>query len=64
MIPSAPGVFFTLEELLVLFPLLKKNEDLLSNNERQLLVKVEKTLYEHLSIADIESRFGGAIEYT
>jgi len=60
--PSA-GINFTLEELLVLFSLLKKNEALLNAKERRLLVKIEKSLYEHLSIADIENRLGGAIGY-
>ena len=54
----------TLEELLVLFPLLKRNEGLLSIKERQLLVKIEKKLYEHLSIEEIEGRLGGAIVCT
>ena len=47
-------MILTMEELLTLFPLLKKNEDLLSIKERQLLVKIEKELYEHLSIEEIE----------
>ncbi|MCL1814945.1 MAG: hypothetical protein FWG27_03875 [Treponema sp.] len=62
-IVQGEGIFFTLEELLVLFPLLKKNEPLLSDKERQMLVKIEKIIYEHLSIAEIESRLGGTIEY-
>ena len=61
---SKPGIFINMEELLVLFPLLKKNEDRLSGKERQILVKIEKELYEHLSIAEIEARLGGSIEYT
>lgn len=52
------GIFLTLEELLILFPLLKRNEALLHNAERQLLVKIEKQVYERLSIADLESRLG------
>ena len=58
------GVFLSLEELMVLFPLLKKSEALLNNKERRLLVKIEKNLYEHLSIAEIERYLGGTIEYT
>jgi len=54
----------TLEELLVLFPLLKKNEALLSIKERQILVKIEKKLYQQLSIEEIEDRLGGAIVCT
>jgi hypothetical protein len=57
------GTFFSFEELLILFPLLKKNEALLSNQERTILVKIEKTLYEHLSIAEMENRLGGKTEY-
>jgi hypothetical protein len=45
----------TLDELLTLFPLLKKNEEHLSGKERIILAKIEKTLYEHLSIEEIES---------
>ena len=44
-----------MEELLILLPLLKKNEAYLSNKERQILVKIEKKLYEYLSIEEIES---------
>ena len=62
ILPS--GVYLTLEELSILFPLLKKSEALLNNKERQILVKIEKKLYEHLSIADIENRLGGPVEYT
>lgn len=57
------GVYLSLDDLLVLLPLLKKNEDRLSGKERQLLVRIEKKLYEHLSIADIESRLGGSHGY-
>jgi hypothetical protein len=56
---SLRGIFLTQEELLTLFSLLKRNEALLKNTERQLLVKIERELYEHLSIADLESRLGG-----
>ncbi|MCL1929238.1 MAG: hypothetical protein FWG07_10675 [Treponema sp.] len=54
----------TLEELLVLFPLLKKNEALLNIKERQILVKLEKKLYEQLSIEEIEDRLGETIVCT
>lgn len=43
------------EEIMVLFPLLKKNETTLSARERNILVRIEKILYEHLSIEEIES---------
>ena len=54
----------TLEELMVLLPLLKKNEANLSGKERQLLVKIEREVYEHLSIEEIETRLGGTIVCT
>jgi hypothetical protein len=54
----------TLDELLVLFPLLKKNEENLNSKERIILAKMEKTLYEHLSIEEIENRLGGTIACT
>ena len=44
----------TIDELLILLPLLKKNEEHLNVKERQILVKIEKALYEHLSIEEIE----------
>ena len=52
--------YLSLEELVLLFPIIKKNESYLSCQERQVLVKIEKILYEKLSIAEIESRLGGA----
>jgi len=54
----------TIEDILVLFPLLKKNEEHLSRKERNILIRLEKTLYEHLSIEEIESRLGGTIAWT
>ena len=57
------GAFLSLEELLILLSLFKKNEALLSRQERQILVKIEKILYEHLSIEEIEKRLGGIGEY-
>ena len=56
------GPFLNLEELLILFPFLKKNETLLDNDQLKVLIKIEKTLYEHLSIAEIENKLGGAVE--
>ena len=52
-------LFLSLEELLLLFPVIKKNESHLSNQERRVLVKIEKILYEKMSIAEIENRLGG-----
>ncbi|MDR2071995.1 MAG: hypothetical protein LBP60_00990 [Spirochaetaceae bacterium] len=60
------GAFFSLEELLAIFPRLKQSEDTLSVPERSFLYRVEKTLYQHLSIQDIEKSIahtlGGSIE--
>ena len=52
------GIFLTLEELSTLFPLLKKNEPLFTGKERRLFTKIEKKLYDHLSIAELENSFG------
>jgi hypothetical protein len=60
------GAFFSLEELLAIFPRLKQSEEILTVPERSFLRRVEKTLYQHLSIQDIEKsiahRLGGFIE--
>ena len=61
---NAAGVILSLEECAILLPLLKKNEARLNTKERELLSKIEKNLYEHLSIADIEKYLGGTIEYS
>jgi hypothetical protein len=43
------------EELRVLFPLLKGIEARMTGAERALLLRVEKALYEQLSIREIEN---------
>ncbi|MDR0628933.1 MAG: hypothetical protein LBG24_04725 [Treponema sp.] len=48
------GMFFTFKELTVLFPRLKKAENTLLPAEREVLLKIERTLYEQLSIQDVE----------
>ncbi|MDR2143718.1 MAG: hypothetical protein LBP29_05060 [Treponema sp.] len=48
------GVFFTLDELLAIFPRLKHVEAVLKKDERAVLIRMEKVLYEHLSINEIE----------
>jgi hypothetical protein len=57
------GLFLTLEELSVLFPWIKKNEAFMDVRERQLLSRIERTLYEHLSIEEIENRLRGSAGY-
>ncbi|MDR2796991.1 MAG: hypothetical protein LBB80_01480 [Treponema sp.] len=48
------GVFFTFNELKVIFPRLKKRENTLLPAERDILLKIERTLYNQLSIQDVE----------
>jgi hypothetical protein len=48
------GVFLTLNELLAVFPRLKRLEAVLEKDERVVLIKMEKVLYEYLSISEIE----------
>ncbi|MDR2048258.1 MAG: hypothetical protein LBP69_02260 [Treponema sp.] len=50
------GAFFTLNELLAVFPRLKHLEAVLKKDERAVLIKMEKVLYGHLSINEIEKR--------
>jgi hypothetical protein len=50
------GAFFTLNELLAVFPRLKRIEAVLEKDERAVLLKIEKVLYERLSIGEIERR--------
>lgn len=49
------GVFLTLDDCVILFPRLKENEASLSNEERLILLKIEKILYGSLSIEEIET---------
>jgi hypothetical protein len=53
---NSAGLFLTLEELSALFPWLQKNEDRMDIRERQVLNRIERTLYEHLSIDEIENQ--------
>jgi hypothetical protein len=48
------GIFFTFNELKTVFPWLKKRENTLSSVERTLLLKIERALYEQLSIQEVE----------
>jgi hypothetical protein len=53
--PREPGIFFTIEEMLSVFPRLKKNEALLDFSERPVLLKIERFLYQNLSVEELES---------
>lgn len=57
------GVFFSMEELAVIFPIVKKNESFLDLRGRQVLNRIERILYDHLSIEDIENRLRGSGGY-
>ncbi|GHV84975.1 hypothetical protein AGMMS50230_05830 [Spirochaetia bacterium] len=54
-----PVFFLSLDEIKAVFPRLKQNEPFLGDGERQVLWRMEKTLYEHLSLAEIENSLGG-----
>jgi hypothetical protein len=49
------GLFLSEEDTKVLFTLLKSREYVLSNAERQLLLKTEKALYTRLSVDEVEA---------
>ncbi|MDR2702639.1 MAG: hypothetical protein LBB72_09425 [Spirochaetaceae bacterium] len=60
---NSAGLYLTLEELSALFPLLKNNEERMGVRERQILNRMERILYEHLSIEEIENRIRGSVGY-
>jgi hypothetical protein len=49
------GVFLPLEDCIALFPRLKRDEALLAAPEREALLKIEKVLYNCLSIQEVEN---------
>ncbi|MDR2103683.1 MAG: hypothetical protein LBP42_06240 [Treponema sp.] len=49
------GILLGPEDCKILFSLLKRNENALLTRERNILLKIERILYEHLSIQDIEN---------
>jgi hypothetical protein len=53
--PGEPGIFLSIRELRTVFPWLKKNEAALSPPEQQILRKFEQTLYEYLSVREMEN---------
>jgi hypothetical protein len=52
---SKPGLFLNLDELKILFSSLKAHEDDLSRDAGSMLVKIERLLYDYLTIGEIES---------
>jgi hypothetical protein len=52
------GIFLSIQELLVFFPRLKRLEAELTEKERFILHKIEKTLYQCLSVEEIEKTLG------
>jgi len=52
---TSEGLFLSLEDVKVLFTLLKTREYALSNEERQVLAKIEDTLYTRLSVDEAEA---------
>jgi len=53
-IDGEEGIFLSLNDCTALFPGLKRNESSLSNNERLILLRMEKVLYRNLSIQEME----------
>ena len=56
--PIQPAINLSLDECTVLFPRLKGNESSLTKDERIILLKMEKLLYENLSIQEIDELLG------
>ncbi len=52
--PQVPGLFFNLDELKILFSNLKNHEDDLSPDSESVLIKIERVLYDYLTIGEIE----------
>ena len=48
------GVYLTLKDCTVLFPRIKGIESSLSKEERMIMLRIEKVLYENLSIREME----------
>jgi hypothetical protein len=48
------GVFLSLNDCGALYPRFKENESFLSEDERKVLLRIEKLLYRNLSIGEME----------
>jgi hypothetical protein len=53
--PQEAGLFFSIPDLRALFPRLKSLEYTLQPREQAVLTKIEQTLYEHLTVREIEA---------
>ncbi|MDR1929424.1 MAG: hypothetical protein LBQ44_02230 [Treponema sp.] len=51
---GTPGIFLSVKELRPVYLRLKQNEAALNAPERDILLKIERVLYEHLSIQELE----------
>ncbi|MDR0377197.1 MAG: hypothetical protein LBH70_05330 [Spirochaetaceae bacterium] len=49
------GVFIGLRELITIFPRIKGGEYTMNPAERQVLMKIEKVLYEYLTVEEVEN---------
>ncbi|MDR2742827.1 MAG: hypothetical protein LBB98_11840 [Treponema sp.] len=49
------GVFIRLKELMTIFPRIKQGEQTMNGEELQVLMKMEKALYEYLSVEEAEN---------
>jgi hypothetical protein len=52
--PQGAGVFIGLDDLVAIFPRIKQGEPAMNSAERQTLAKLEKALYEYLSVEEAE----------
>lgn len=57
--PPVKERFLTLEDLHALFPRLKRMEGMLAPWEQQVLLKIERTLYEYHSVEEMEALLQG-----
>jgi hypothetical protein len=56
--PEGEGIFLTTEELLSVFPRLKKSEAAMNVSERAVLLRIERLLYRNLSVEELEALTG------
>ena len=54
------GIFLSLNDCTALYPRLKENESFLSEEERKVLLKIERVLYDSLSIHEMEELLAGS----
>jgi hypothetical protein len=59
--PQDAGVFIDFGELLAIFPRIKRGEYTMNPAERQVLTKLEKVLYEYLTVEEVENLGAGEV---